>query len=67
MKAEAEDNLLTKEKLSTVAKRYVDFIECQPSVHVDEDDIQYVSKTLAVLDADEEEIDKMSDTLTYLM
>lgn len=63
----AEDILLTKEKLSTVAKRYVDFIERQPSVRVDEDDIQYVSKTLAVLDADEEEIDKMSDTLTYLM
>lgn len=49
------------------AKKYIDFIESQLFIHVDESDVQYVSEKLAVLNADEEEIDKMSNVLTYLM
>lgn len=53
--------------LLQATKKFIDFIESQPFVHIDESDIQYVSEKLVMLNADEEEIDKMSNVLAYLM
>ena len=59
----AKENL----DIHIVGKKYADFINAKSMERISEEDIAHVSSRLAEMTADQEEINKVSDALVYLM
>ena len=59
----AKENL----DIHIVGKKYADFINAESMERINEEDIARVSSRLAEMAADQEEINKMSGALVYLM